>query len=78
MEQLVGLLGLILIITGFGYEMIMTIQRKNSNMNRYVLGLFIAASLMLFYHAYVIEDQIFMGLNLVLAGINIVNFYYAQ
>ncbi len=73
----IGLIGLGLIIVGFGYEMVKTIQRKKCEMDRYVVGLFIIASLLLFYHAYTIEDSIFMALNLILTGINVVNFYYA-
>lgn len=75
--DIIGLVGLGLIVAGFGYEMLKTIQKKKCEMNRYVLGLFITASILLFYHAYTINDEIFMSLNLVLTGINIVNFYYA-
>lgn len=77
MSEIIGLLGIALIVAGFGYEMIRTISVKRCDMNRYVISLFIAASLLLLFYAYSLGDHIFMALNAILVGINIVNFYYA-
>lgn len=75
--SIIGTLGLVLIVVGFGYEMMKTIERKKCNMNRKVVGLFILASVLLFYHAFTLGDNVFIALNLILAGVNAVNFYYA-
>lgn len=75
--SIIGVLGLSLLVVGFGYEMIRTVERKSCGMNRIVVGTFILASVFLFYHAFSLGDRIFMILNLILAGVNLVNFYYA-
>jgi len=75
--DIIGLGGLLLITLGFGFEMIETIRRKKCNMSRKMLLLFIAASLLLFYHAFQLGDIIFMSLNLLLTFINLVNLYYS-
>lgn len=75
--NIIGISGLVLIVVGFGYEMIKTLQRKNCEISRPVLSLFIIASALLFYHAFKIDDLVFMLLNLTTVGINSVNFYYA-
>ncbi len=75
--DIIGLIGLGLIVIGFGYEMMETIKRKECNMSRIVVGMFIIASILLFYHAARVNDIIFMALNTILAGVNSVNFYYA-
>ncbi|KXA88737.1 hypothetical protein AKJ62_04575 [candidate division MSBL1 archaeon SCGC-AAA259D14] len=75
--SIVGLVGLAIIVIGFGYEMIKTVERRKCNIARTVVGMFILASVLLFYHAFTLGDKIFMTLNLILIGVNSVNFYYA-
>lgn len=75
--SLIGIFGLALIVLGFGYEMKKTIEKRSCDMDRNVIGMFIVASVLLFYHAFMLSDIIFMSLNLILTGVNLVNFYYA-
>lgn len=75
--SIVGVFGLALLVVGFGYEMMRTIKSKKCHIARNVVGIFIVSSLILFYYAFTIGSRVFMALNLVLAGVNIVNLYYA-
>lgn len=77
LSDYIGILGLILITLGFGYEMLKTVRRRKCNLSRGVLLLFISASVLLFYHALQLGDIIFMSLNLVVIVINLVNLYFS-
>ncbi|MBC7115192.1 MAG: hypothetical protein PWR13_1418 [Archaeoglobi archaeon] len=77
MSDYIGILGLILITLGFGYEMVGTVKRRKCNLSRGVLLLFISASLLLFYHAFQLGDIVFMSLNLIVTFINLVNLYFS-
>lgn len=75
--KMFGLLGLALVVGGFGFLMIETIREKKCYIPKPVLIVFIFASCLLFLHAVSLEDEVFMALNLVLIFVNGVNLYYA-
>lgn len=75
--EMFGLLGLALIVVGFGFLMVDTVRKKKCDIPKLVLIVFIVAGWLLFLHALSLEDGVFMALNLVLIFVNVVNLYYA-
>ncbi len=72
-----GLLGLALVVIGFGLLMIDTIRKKKCDIPKPILIIFIISGCLLFWHALSLQDVVFMVLNLVLICVNGVNLYYA-
>lgn len=75
--SLYGVLGIFLLVIGFSYETFKTVNRKKCNINKAAILAFIIASVLLLYHAYLVNDKIFMILNSIIATVNIINLYYA-
>lgn len=73
MSDLYGFAGLILILLGWLYELVLALKAGRSNMPLAFSLLYGFGSLLLFLHSWILDDVVFMTLNFGATIIPIVN-----
>jgi lipid-A-disaccharide synthase-like uncharacterized protein len=68
--------GLVLILAGWGYETYQTLKDRHCDVKLNFALLYFVGSSLLAFHAYVLNDMIFIILNVAAALIALINIYY--
>ncbi len=74
--EIFGLLGLILLLSSWLTEAFQTIKSQMSKVPVEFAFLYFIASVCLAYHAFLLNDSIFLILNLITGLIGVLNLYY--
>ena len=75
-EEILGFLGLIILLASWVSEAYQTVKEHKSNIPITFACLYLIASVLLSYHAYLINDMIFVVLNVFTGLIALMNIYY--
>ncbi len=75
-EEILGILGLVILLASWFSEAYQAVKEKQSKIPITFASLYLVASALLSYHAFLINDLIFLVLNLATGIIALVNIYY--